>query len=249
LASGLCALTDEMLPLYAEGVLDSGTRRRIDDHAAECPACQERLNRAVASLAPPPGAGESRDEYARLMSARIRRILVSVVIGMLVLLTGVGGLRYAAARKQPWELDGIPARVTSAEQVAARAIPGWNRAKAAGLVVDIGLTEKIPGTAAAITLEKAWYSGRQAYILYTVKAPKGGYGGWISSTTRAAGSASCCPGGPPISRNRRPMFISTSSAAGAGPSTMIQRVMLSGRVSTPCGGTSYPGTSASPTGS
>jgi hypothetical protein len=171
----LCTLIDEVLPLYTEGQLAAETRRLVDQHAAECPACRERLERAAATLAPPPGAATVREQRGRQLSARARRMLMYGLVGIVVLMIGAGGWRYAAARKSPSQLDGIPARVSSAEQLAARAIPGWNRAKAAGLVVDLGISEKIAGTDATITLEKGWYSGQQGYILYTVKAPKGGY--------------------------------------------------------------------------
>ncbi|MHB9145443.1 MAG: hypothetical protein ACYC5Y_08945 [Symbiobacteriia bacterium] len=72
-----------------------------------------------------------------------------------------------------WEQEGIPGRVASADDLARRAVPGWKRAEAQGLVVPIGVTADIPYTKASVTFEKAWYSGRQAYILFTIRAPEG----------------------------------------------------------------------------
>ena len=62
-----------------------------------------------------------------------------------------------------------------AEEYAAAVIPGWERATRMGLLVPLDLTAEIPGSEATITLNEAWYSGRQAYILFTVTAPDGAY--------------------------------------------------------------------------
>lgn len=109
---------------------------------------------------------------AKVSANRLRRSLfVTVVVAVVTLVM-------AASLPTPlssWERDKIPARVSGAAEVAARSIPGWARANANGLVVDLGLTRGIPGTDATITFEQGWFSGRAAYVTYTVKAPRGGY--------------------------------------------------------------------------
>lgn len=103
---------------------------------------------------------------------RLRRgLLVTVVVAVLSVVVAAS----LPAPRSSWERDKIPARVSGTAEVAARSIPGWARAKANGLVVDLGLTQPIPKTNATITFEQGWFSGRQAYITYTVKAPKGEY--------------------------------------------------------------------------
>lgn len=62
-----------------------------------------------------------------------------------------------------------------AEQYAVGVISGWERAAEMDLLVPLDLTAEIPGSQATITLNEAWYSGRQAYIIFTVTAPDGAY--------------------------------------------------------------------------
>jgi hypothetical protein len=97
------------------------------------------------------------------------------VLGGLLLLVLLAAVGRVLMQKDPWELDQIPRRVTGSDEVARRAVPGWVRAEEQGLVVAVGVTEPVRSTEAAITIEKAWYSARQIYMLYTVTAPKGEY--------------------------------------------------------------------------
>jgi hypothetical protein len=96
---------------------------------------------------------------------------VTVIAAVLTLISAAS----LPAPRPPWAFNEVPARVTGVTEMANRFIPGWTRAKAQGLVVDLGLTQTIPGTDSSITFEQGWFSGREAYITYTVKAPKGGY--------------------------------------------------------------------------
>ncbi|MBP2018500.1 hypothetical protein J2Z79_001911 [Symbiobacterium terraclitae] len=174
----LCALTEDLLPLYADGLLSPATRQVLERHAAGCPACRQRLR--AGAIPPPPAVppAEPRVERAaRDFFGRLRRLLFGGLAAAVALMVLVGSLSYTLGRQRPAEARRVPFRVAGAGDLAARAIPGWERASAAGLVADLGITERIPGTDAAITLERAWFSGRQVYVLYTVRAPEGGH--WL----------------------------------------------------------------------
>src|SRR5690606_24827059 len=105
---------------------------------------------------------------------RLRRAVYAGLALVVVLLVAASGLSYVAGRRSLAQRQMIPPRVAGPEEVARRAIPGWDRAAAHGLVVDVGVTERIPRTDATITVEKAWFSGRQVYVLYTVTAAEDG---------------------------------------------------------------------------
>ena len=81
-----------------------------------------------------------------------------------------------AVPKQPRPvfLD-APVKVADATEFAERAVPGWRRAEAAGRVQTLDVSAPIPGTDAVITLEKAWVTGPEVYISYTVSARDGAY--------------------------------------------------------------------------
>ena len=107
------------------------------------------------------------------MQAKLRRMVRAGVVSLLLLsLLATAGCSLGG-QPQP-DPDKIPARVQNAEEVAERAVPGWKRAREQGLVVDLGQSYPVAGSDATIRLEKAWYSGREAYILYTVTVPRGG---------------------------------------------------------------------------
>lgn len=172
----LCTLTEDLLPLYAEDLLSPVTRQLLEQHADGCPACRERLRETRAPQPPPAPAEPPRLERpARAFFWRLQRILSAGLAAVVLLMVATGTLSYLLGRRSHWEREQIPARVSGAEELARRAIPGWERATSHGLVLDVGVTERIPRTDAAVTIEKAWYSGRQVYLLYTVTAPEGGY--------------------------------------------------------------------------
>lgn len=97
--------------------------------------------------------------------------LVALVGLMVVVGSWVSVFDHQPALQQ----DMIPAHVKGAADVARRAIPGWNRAEAQGLIVPLGITAPVRTTQATITLEQAWYSARQVYVVYTVQAADGQY--------------------------------------------------------------------------
>lgn len=174
----LCALTEDLLPLYADDLLSPATRLLLEQHAQACPTCRARLREAAAPQPPPAPPEESRlEQPARAFFGRLQRILFAGLSAVVALLVVTGSLSYVLGRRTTADQKRIPARVSSAEEVAGRAIPGWERAVAHGLVVDVGVTERIPRTDATLTVEKAWYSGQQVYVLYTVSTPHNEY--WI----------------------------------------------------------------------
>jgi len=182
----LCALTEDLLPLYAEDLLSPATRQLLEQHGEACPACRQRLQEAkAAEPTPVPRDLPRLERPARAFLRRTRRALYALLVGTLVLLVAGSGLSYVLGRRSAGEREMIPPQVAPAEDVARRAVPGWDRAVAHGLVVDVGITERIPGTEATLTIEKAWYSGRQVYLLYTVTAPEGGH--WIPTAAYLQG--------------------------------------------------------------
>jgi len=174
----LCALTEDVLPLYADDLLSPATRQLLEQHAAVCPACRQLLQEAAAAPVPSPPPVQLRMERpARAFFGRLSRMLFTGLAAVVALLIVTSSLSYVLGRRSTSDRMMIPARAASADEVALRAVPGWERAVAQGLVVDIGVTERIPRTDATVTVEKAWYSGRKVYVLYTVTAPEGGY--WL----------------------------------------------------------------------
>lgn len=172
----LCALTEDLLPLYADDLLSPATRQLLEEHAEACPTCRERLREARAPQPPPMPQDLPRlEQPARAFFRRLRRAVYAGLALVVVLLVAASGLSYVAGRRSLAQRQMIPPRVAGPEEVARRAIPGWDRAAAHGLVVDVGVTERIPRTDATITVEKAWFSRRQVYVLYTVTAAEDGY--------------------------------------------------------------------------
>lgn len=101
------------------------------------------------------------------MQTKLHRSLqAGMAILLLLCLLATAGCSLGK-QSQP-DPDRIPPRVQSAEEVAERAVPGWKRAREQGLLVDLGQSWPVSGSDATIRLEKAWFSGRQAYILYTM---------------------------------------------------------------------------------
>lgn len=85
----LCALVRELLPLYADGVLEEQASLQVQQHLADCPACRRVLEDAGGELPPlptPSAEGEKR------LFARLRRTRLSAywLLGLLVWPTCMG---------------------------------------------------------------------------------------------------------------------------------------------------------------
>lgn len=169
----LCRLTEDILPLYVDDLLSPETRQALEEHALSCSHCTGLLHGGNAAPPPVPvPAPPPMQNSARSLAARLRRILLLSLVGLLVLLTGVGVTSYQVG-KRGLVSGRQPLRVRSAADFAANAVPGWKRAQEAGLLVRLGATYPIPHTPASVTLEDAWFGPDDVYILYTVKAPEG----------------------------------------------------------------------------
>lgn len=173
----LCKLTEDVLPLYADDLLSAETRRAVEEHAAGCATCRELLASAGAPLPPasPPAADVTSERAARRFFGRLRRWAFYGAVSFVILLVFAASLGYQFGRLKPWELAAIPLRVESADDLARRVVPGWARAEVHDLIVPLSITERIPHTNATVTWERAWYSGQQVYILYTMRAPADKY--------------------------------------------------------------------------
>ncbi|MFB5083244.1 zf-HC2 domain-containing protein [Symbiobacterium thermophilum] len=68
----LCALTEDLLPLYADDLLSPATRQLLEQHAAACPACRERLR--AAGIQHPPPAPTDLPRLERPARAFFRRL-------------------------------------------------------------------------------------------------------------------------------------------------------------------------------
>lgn len=178
----LCRLTEDVLPLYVDDLLSPEIRGAVEEHARSCSACASLLaggGTAAPPSAPTPEPPAFQDSANRL-AARLRRILLTALAGLLVLLMAVSVTSYQAGQRGP-VTGRQPLRVRSAADFAARAVPGWERAHESGLLIRLGATYPIPHTPASVTLEDAWFGPDTIYILYTVKAPEGRH----MMTTRA----------------------------------------------------------------
>ncbi len=86
-----CAVTRDLLPLYAEELVEPETGKYIEEHLADCPACREMLSGLKAEAAAPPEATpletvkplqslKRQIRKRRLMTAAIAALCVFVAI-------------------------------------------------------------------------------------------------------------------------------------------------------------------------
>ncbi|MCL6561117.1 MAG: hypothetical protein K6U74_20480, partial [Firmicutes bacterium] len=50
-------------------------------------------------------------------------------------------------------------------------IPGLKRAEELGLVTELGISRRVPGTEMDLRLERIWYNRENVYLLYSLGAP------------------------------------------------------------------------------
>lgn len=172
----MCSLTQDLLLLYAEDLLSPETRQVLEVHARRCPTCAKALADLDSPLPPALEAMEvdATEEPARLMLGRLRRGLYYGVLGLVLLVLVVGAFGYQlGGRSSSGPVRDVPLQVASSFDLAQRVVPGWERAAAEGLLVELNQTLPIPGSNATITLEQVWYGEERSYLLYTVRAPEG----------------------------------------------------------------------------
>ena len=98
-----CALIQDLLPLYRDGVCSDESRKAVEAHLKGCPACQAALAAMGAETPPPPPPGEAdeRQKAASFESVRrrfrLRTALAAGAAAAFLLLCGFGS---AAALKQ-----------------------------------------------------------------------------------------------------------------------------------------------------
>ena len=109
-----CAVTRDLLPLYAEGMVEQETKDLIEEHLADCPACREKLS----ALKTDTGAPIETAKPLQSLKRQIRkRRWHAAVIAALCVFVAVYTYFYheTAMRLVPWEEDlievkGIEAR-------------------------------------------------------------------------------------------------------------------------------------------
>ena len=90
-----CALAQDLMPLYTEGMLSPESREALEEHLAGCEACRRTADEMCHPLLEP-----QFQEEARLLRRlrRRRKALWAAVIVLAALLVLSGILRYAEAR-------------------------------------------------------------------------------------------------------------------------------------------------------
>ena len=180
-----CKLTEDLMPLYSEELVSQETKEFIEAHLKECSKCRDRFLTKDGQLPnikaeifeadqtlPDRRTDEAKYQSAKEFLLRFRKRMygVGIVVLILMLLVSTGSFIYG----QKYRND-EPIKVSSAEDFARKVVPGWERAERAGQIVDLDITESIPGSEATVTFEKVWYTPANTYVLYTVKEPNKKY--------------------------------------------------------------------------
>ena len=68
-----CALIQDLLPLYRDGVCSDESRKAVEAHLKGCPACQAALAAMGAETPPPPPPGEADERQKAASFESVRR--------------------------------------------------------------------------------------------------------------------------------------------------------------------------------
>ena len=100
-----CAVTRDLLPLYAENMVEPETKDLVEQHLAECPDCRKRLSESETPAEPPV---ETAGPLRTLRKELLRRRLYAAVIAALCVFIGVYAyfFRVTDMRFIPWQ-DGL----------------------------------------------------------------------------------------------------------------------------------------------
>lgn len=66
-----CDIIRDLMPLYADGMASEASRRQIEEHTAQCPACKKLLDEMTAPLEPQPEDGEQK--IIRILQAQRKK--------------------------------------------------------------------------------------------------------------------------------------------------------------------------------
>lgn len=76
-----CAVTKDLLPLFAEGLLSQESEALLSSHLNTCPACQEALGKIKDGLALPPGESLPLQRLSKLLTrSRLRAALLAALL-------------------------------------------------------------------------------------------------------------------------------------------------------------------------
>ncbi len=157
-----CAVVQDLLPLYRDGLLSAESVRFVEEHVARCPSCQALIGRVLATQS---SIEDSREDsvradvhtegFLRRWRAR-RRLLALLALGCVVLAGALGAL--AAVRGQPSAQGRYRTFVDS--------VPGYATAVATGAVVPLAQTVRVGGETVTFKAFYATYLG--SYLIFTV---------------------------------------------------------------------------------
>ena len=78
-----CAIIEDLLPLYHEGMLSEQSKQAVDEHIKDCPSCSKELKQLRESPALPQSPALPLNNFSK--SIKKRRLLAVLLAGMLLL--------------------------------------------------------------------------------------------------------------------------------------------------------------------
>ena len=104
-----CAIVEDLLPAYMEGLTSEETRQAVEAHLASCPACAAKRAAMGAEEGPSPeeAAETAREvDYLKAVRRRSRRRVAAAVLGTLaVLMIGFAAMIFVVG--EPLDPDGV----------------------------------------------------------------------------------------------------------------------------------------------
>ena len=95
-----CEIIRDLLPLYADGLASEASRRKIEEHTAQCPDCKKLLNEMTAPMEPEPEDEEQRVMrilQAQRKKARRKTLLTwaGVLLAFVLVVWGMMEIRFS----------------------------------------------------------------------------------------------------------------------------------------------------------
>lgn len=167
----MCAVVEDLLPLWREGLVSTETSAFLEEHLADCPHCKE-LSRAArgveqrlaAQASPGESAGETPEESSSRFLRRLRRRKQAVLAGIGALVVAAGALGAAASSV---------AQPTAAQryQQFLDTVPGYGAAAVDGSLVPLHQTVRIGDETVTLRAFYATYFG--SYVVFTAQGQRG----------------------------------------------------------------------------